>query len=90
MNINNVVNGIGGSVRSNPVSADGSKKAPATNASSGDKVSLSNIQKLEDEIKSFPEVNDAAVEKVRAAIANGEYKIDYEKLAGKMLDFEGI
>lgn len=88
MNINKIVNGIGSSVRSSQDSGNNGKKAPAPNVSLGDKVSLSNIQKLEDEIKSFPEVNDAAVEKVRSAIASGEYKIDYEKLAGKMLQFE--
>ncbi|MCY0965913.1 flagellar biosynthesis anti-sigma factor FlgM [Parathalassolituus penaei] len=58
-----------------------------------DQVKLSasskSIQQIEAEIGQMPEVNDATVERIRSAIANGEYKIDYEKLAGKMLDFEG-
>jgi len=36
----------------------------------------------------MPDVDDATVERIRGAIEKGEYKIDYEKLAGKMLDFE--
>jgi len=34
------------------------------------------------------DVDDATVERIRSAIDNGEYKIDYDRLAGKMLDFE--
>lgn len=60
--------------------------------SQGEQVNLSNsvknIQQVEAEIRAMPEVNDATVERIRNAIASGEYKIDYEKLAGKMLNFE--
>lgn len=50
--------------------------------------SSKSIQQIEAEINAMPEVNDATVERIRSAIENGDYKIDYEKLAGKMLDFE--
>ena len=46
------------------------------------------MQQIEAEIRDLPEVDDAVVERIRGAIERGEYKIDYEKLAGKMLDFE--
>ena len=37
----------------------------------------------------MPEVDDAAVERICSAIERGEYKIDYEKVGRKMLNFEG-
>ncbi len=95
MNINKLTGGVDTSARSRnePVAAD---KAPATKAqeSAGltDQVKLSasskSIQQIEAEIRDMPEVDDATVERIRGAIERGEYKIDYEKLAGKMLDFE--
>jgi len=36
----------------------------------------------------MPAVDDATVDRIRSAIENGSYKIDYNRLAGKMLDFE--
>ena len=36
----------------------------------------------------MPDIDDATVERIRSSIEKGEYKIDYQKLAGKMLDFE--
>ena len=50
--------------------------------------SSKSIQQIEAEIRDMPDVDDATVERIRSAIQNGDYKIDYEKLAGKMLDFE--
>tara|TARA_R110001592_G_scaffold197664_2_gene445678 strand:- start:1154 stop:1492 length:339 start_codon:yes stop_codon:yes gene_type:complete len=76
-----------------PMSAKGDPASGTQNASYSDQVKLSasskSIQQVEAEISAMPEVNDAAVDRIRAAIDSGEYKIDYEKLAGKMLDFEG-
>lgn len=76
-----------------------SKAASAAEASKNkettvvaDQVNLSasskSIQQVESQIRDMPEVDDATVERIRAAIQNGDYKIDYEKLAGKMLNFE--
>lgn len=57
-----------------------------------DKVLLSassgSMQSLEAEIKAMPVVDDATVDRIRHAIDSGEYKIDYDKLAGNMLNFE--
>ena len=44
--------------------------------------------KIESEIKGLPEVDKAKVEEIKARIANGEYHIDFEKVAQKMLDIE--
>jgi negative regulator of flagellin synthesis FlgM len=37
----------------------------------------------------MPDVDDKTIDRIRSAIDSGEYKIDYQQLAGKMLDFEG-
>lgn len=96
MNINKLTSGIDGSARSRnePVAADKNPAAKVQQQSTvaADQVKLSNssksMQQIEAEIRDLPEVDDAAVERIRGAIERGEYKIDYEKLAGKMLDFE--
>lgn len=66
--------------------------SPAAEKSGGDNVSLSanakGLAQIESEIKDLPEVNSAKVEEIKARIANGEYHIDFEKVAQKMLDIE--
>lgn len=97
MNISKFTNG--NSVDTNRSRTE-SVKAPETNAEGKaresapltDQVKLSasskSIQQIEAEIKEMKDVDDATVERIRSAIDNGEYKIDYDRLAGKMLDFE--
>ena len=98
MNINKMTGGVDNSQRSR---ADQAKSTQGPGQSSGgtqqaasftDQVKLSSssksIQQIEAEIKSMPEVDDALVERIRTSIENGDYQIDYQKLAGKMLDFE--
>tara|TARA_B100001109_G_scaffold255677_1_gene260040 strand:+ start:98370 stop:98720 length:351 start_codon:yes stop_codon:yes gene_type:complete len=98
MNINKLTGGTdtGSKTRSNaagaePVNQDNNAKAQET-AKVSDQVKLSasskSIQQIEAEIRDMPEVDDATVDRIRSAIQNGEYKIDYDKLAGKMLSFE--
>lgn len=57
-----------------------------------DQVKLSasskSIQQIEAEVRNLPDVDDSTVERIRSQIESGEYKIDYQRLAGKMLDFE--
>ena len=102
MNINKLTGGVDNSrlrketaapTSETAESASSSNSTEAASAGYSDQVRLSasskSIQQVEAEIGNLPEVNDATVERIRSAIANGEYKIDYEKLAGKMLDFEG-
>ncbi|WP_028294527.1 flagellar biosynthesis anti-sigma factor FlgM [Oceanobacter kriegii] len=101
MNINKLTGGVDNSTRStarsndatDATSADSAKQAGSSDSGYSDQVKLSasgkTIQQIEAEISSMPEVNDATVERIRSAIDSGEYKIDYDRLAGKMLDFEG-
>ncbi|WP_300426021.1 flagellar biosynthesis anti-sigma factor FlgM [Thalassolituus sp.] len=97
MNINKFTNGLDSSrSRSNepvkPTTSQGADSKAKESAGFTDQVKLSasskSIQQIEAEIKDMQDVDDATVERIRSAIQNGEYKIDYEKLAGKMLDFE--
>lgn len=95
MNINKLVGGLDSNVRTRNEAIEakaGQSSKTANNDSSTDQVSLSSsgksIQQMEAEIRTMPEVDDATVERIRTALERGEYKIDYEKLAGKMLNFE--
>ncbi|MDK2779472.1 MAG: flagellar biosynthesis anti-sigma factor FlgM [Pseudomonadota bacterium] len=80
--------------RNEPVSSEKNSTAAKAQetAAAGDQVKLSSssksIQQIEAEIRDMPEVDDATVERIRSQIESGEYKIDYDKLAGKMLSFE--
>ncbi|MEN9465427.1 MAG: hypothetical protein RL217_1608 [Pseudomonadota bacterium] len=96
MNITKLITGLdsGSRTRTEPSSSSGSKESKAAGGTSlADQVRLSasskSIQQVEAEVRNMPEVDDAAVERIRSAIERGEYKVDYEKLAGKMLNFEG-
>lgn len=96
MNISKITNGIDANSRSRnePTGTQIQKTSPEAKetATFTDQVKISasskSIQQIEAEIKDLPEVDDSTVERVRSAIENGEYKIDYQRLAGKMLSFE--
>lgn len=61
--------------------------APNTEA---DKVSLSDtLAQLEQTLSEVPEVDQARVDAIKAAIENGSYQIDSQELARKMINFEG-
>jgi negative regulator of flagellin synthesis FlgM len=99
MNINKLTGGLegGGRTKTDPASPQNQKTEENTKAASSvgsaDQVKLSssslNIQQIEAEVSKMPDVDDKTIDRIRSAIDNGEYKIDYQKLAGKMLDFEG-
>ena len=95
MNISKLTGGVnsGSQTRNEPVSKDEGNTAKAqTSATIADQVKLSasskSMQQIEAEIRDMPEVDDSTVERIRTALEKGEYKIDYSRLAGKMLDFE--
>lgn len=97
MNINKMIGGLDPNARARSESVEAKTSGAASKLTAenhADQVNLSssgkNIQQIEAEIRALPEVDDSTVERIRNAIANGEYKINYEKLAGKMLDFEDI
>ncbi|MDO6442182.1 MULTISPECIES: flagellar biosynthesis anti-sigma factor FlgM [unclassified Marinobacter] len=58
----------------------------------GENVNLSsqarNLKQLEQKLGDYPEMDDERIEEIRAALADGTYKIDAEKLAQKMLDMD--
>lgn len=62
-------------------------KAQATLAQ-GDKVSLDSMKQLKSKLDSVPEMDDNRIEQIKAALADGSYKVDAEKLAQKMLDMD--
>lgn len=97
MNISKIMNGIDSSNSSSRNNrSDDNNGSISTNTSSSrnerNDVQLSasskSIQQIEAEIRRMSDVDDATVDRIRSALQNGNYQIDYEKLAGKMLDFE--
>lgn len=58
-----------------------------------DKISLTatatQLQSLQQEIAALPVVDEQKVAALRAAIEDGSYQVDSQKLARNMIDFEG-
>jgi negative regulator of flagellin synthesis FlgM len=71
-------------------STDGSK-AETTTAPSNIDVSdtARTLAALEDKISGLPVVSDARVEAVRKALDEGRYHVDAQRVADKMMRFEG-
>ncbi|WP_297794598.1 flagellar biosynthesis anti-sigma factor FlgM [uncultured Marinobacter sp.] len=96
-------NGIGpGQVNTQRTTADKSGSTQNTQApeqaksqaqgARGENVNLSsqakNLKQLEQKLGDYPEMDDGRIEQIRAALADGSYKIDAEKLAQKMLEMD--
>jgi len=47
------------------------------------------LQSLQQEIAALPAVDEQKVAALRAAIEDGSYQVDNQKLARNMIDFEG-
>ncbi len=98
MNISKIMNGIDGSSNrsqrgdntpgSKGVAQEGTAASPASKTDVQLSASSKSIQQIEAEIRQMSDVDDATVDRIRSALNSGQYQIDYEKLAGKMLDFE--
>lgn len=61
-------------------------------SSAGESVKLSSesqqLQKITDKLGSQPTVNSARVAELKLAIADGSYKVDSNRVASKLLNFE--
>lgn len=75
-------------------SGSGSARSSAGNptATGQDKVSLtdmaSRLKTLERKLADQPEVDQTRVDKVRHAMSRGEYRVNPDRVADKMMDFE--
>ncbi|WP_025126969.1 flagellar biosynthesis anti-sigma factor FlgM [Pseudomonas sp. PH1b] len=75
---------------------DADKSAPLASAAetskSGESVHLSNeaqqLQKITDKLRDQPAVDKARVAELKQAIADGSYKVDSNRIASKLLNFE--
>lgn len=98
MNIDKLTGGVGGGGRareSKPVTPGKDSSTQNVAADKGSpEVKLSaqskSIQQIEAEVSKMPDIDDAAIDRIKNALANNEYKIDYNRLAGKMMKFEGF
>ena len=70
-------------------------KAPADTPAPqprGENVVLSNearaLQSMEQQLRSQPDIDKEKVERIKAQIDSGTYRVDAQKLAQKMLDIE--
>ena len=66
--------------------------APAPTTQKGDSVSITaqaqQIQNVQTKMADLPEIDQKKVDEIKAAIAEGRYKIDPEKLATNIATFE--
>jgi len=64
----------------------------SSSSSDGDRVTLTNtaerLKNIENELNNSSSIDSARVEKVQSAISNGDYTVDADRIADKMLDFE--
>ncbi len=64
----------------------------ATPSSTGDRITLTNtasrLQNIEQQLNNASSIDSARVAEVQSAISNGDYNVDADRIADKMLAFE--
>lgn len=64
----------------------------ATSSAEGDRVTLTNtasrLQNIEQQLSNASSIDSARVAEVQSAISNGDYNVDADRIADKMLAFE--
>ncbi len=69
-----------------------SNEGESSSASMADRVTLTNtasrLQDLEQQLNNASSVDSARVAEVQSAISNGDYNVDADRIADKMLAFE--
>lgn len=67
-------------------------QSESTTAAAGDRVTLTNtasrLQDIEQKLSNSSSVDKARVAEVQSAISNGDYNVDADRIADKMLAFE--
>lgn len=75
-----------------PPAENKAASTPPQSANANDNVSLSNtaqsLSKIEAELKSSPEVDQNKVNEIKSRIANGDYQINPQNMAQKLLNIE--
>jgi len=70
----------------------GSSTSSSHSSTQGDKVSITDmagrLRSLEQKLANQSEVDQSHVNEVREAISRGEYKVNPDRVADKMMDFE--
>lgn len=79
------------SVKSRNEAAKQDSKSESS-AAAGDRVTLTNtasrLKDIEEQLSNTSSVDNARVAEVQSAISNGEYNVDADRIADKMLAFE--
>jgi len=80
------------SVKSKNEAKQSSGDESSAAASAADRVTLTNtasrLQDIEQKLSNASSIDNARVAEVQSAISNGEYNVDANKIADKMLAFE--
>lgn len=72
--------------------AKAENQSEKSSAETGDRVTLTNtasrLKDIESQLSKSPAIDDARVAEVQSAINNGDYDVNAERIADKMLAFE--
>ncbi|AJQ96798.1 flagellar biosynthesis anti-sigma factor FlgM [Gynuella sunshinyii] len=97
MNINGLTPNSGGSEKTRSgetvaKSTEGRTRTSVENSNNADTVQLSPqakvLKDLETQVQSMSDVDQPKIDRIKSAIQNGEYSINYERLAEAIENFE--